>query len=209
LTVKATIVIDGLPIEGIPIIWKGTRLQSNNTLTDSSGSASNLLFVTRGTNIIEAGIIIGEGGYFNTRKIITGVPDVFTLQVTSNAPITITGSGNYQYGDNVNIEAPAQISIGGILGLLSGKLNFKEWTGFVSSSERSVTLKITGSSPNISVNAVYTEDYFLLIITIVVLLVIIGVAVFLYMTRIRKNTKNKNSKISLDIFTSLLGKNKS
>jgi hypothetical protein len=186
LDVKATVVIDNSPIEGIPIIWKGAGLQSNNTLTDSNGSASNILQVKLGSNTVEAGILVGENAYYSTKKTITGVIDIYTLQVTSNAPITISGSGNYRYGENIYLEAPAQTSMGGILGLLNGKMNFKEWTGFASSTERTLSIKMTGASANIMLNAVYTEDYFMLIVTVLVPLIIIGIAYYIYTTRIRK-----------------------
>jgi hypothetical protein len=185
-TLRATVMIDGSPIEGIPVIWKGEGLSTTNTIADSGGSAQNNLLVKEKENKIEVGIIVGEGGYFSTTKTIIGVIGEYTLQINTNAPLTIPGLGNYQYGDSVDLQAPTTVQMAGILGLLNGKLNFKEWTGYIQSTEKAIKLTIGGDQQIITVNAVYTEDYFMMIVTIVILLIILGTAAFIYLKRFRK-----------------------
>ncbi|MCX6641880.1 MAG: hypothetical protein NTV15_00630, partial [Candidatus Bathyarchaeota archaeon] len=185
-TLRATVMIDGSPIQGIPVIWKGVGLESTSTIADSSGAVQNNLLVKEKENKIEVGIIVGEGGYFSTTKTIIGVLGVYTLQINTNAPLTISGLGNYQYGDSVDLQAPTPVQMAGILGILNGKLNFKEWTGYIQSTEKIVKLTISGDQQIITVNAVYTEDYFMMIVTIVVLLLILAAAAFIYLKRFRK-----------------------
>jgi hypothetical protein len=185
-TLKATVTIDGSPIQGIPVIWKGEGLESINTIADNSGAVQNNLLVKEKENKIEVGIIVGEGSYFSTTKTIIGVLGVYTLQINTNAPLTISGLGNYQYGDSIDLQAPTPTQMAGIFGILNGKLNFKEWTGYIQSTEKAVKLTIGGDQQIITVNAVYTEDYFMMIVTIVVLLIILAAAAFIYLKRFRK-----------------------
>lgn len=186
-TVKATVTLDGSPVEGMKVKWTGSGLSYTETTSGADGVSENKLMIKAGSNKIDALINFGEGGTDTDTITLTGVIGVFTLKVHANpTSIQLSGSGSYQLNESVYLDAPAQISMSGIFGMLGAKYVFKQWTGFIQSDKNTEILKISGNSKDITVTAVYGEDYFMMYVTIGVALLIILIAVYIYMTRIRK-----------------------
>jgi len=186
--IKATVTLDGSPVTGIPVTWKGTGIVSNNTLTNSIGVAENTLIVQENENKIEAAIDLGAG-YLHAVKTIIGGLSTYQLVISSNVPVTIVGSGSYSYGVTVILEAPATVSMQSVMGILGGKYNFKQWTGAVESTNNPSSLLMTGEQPTINVNAIYTEDTFMAIVFGVIILIVVAGGVFIYYTRFMKKEK--------------------
>jgi hypothetical protein len=177
--------LDGVPVKGVPVIWKGSRFLNNNTLTDSGGIAYNEFLVVEGDNKVEAAINAGGGKYLSVSRTIQGVQGQYNLVISSNSPAVISGQGLYSYGDVVNLSAPVTVPMQGPLGLLGGKYVFVKWSGALDSTNSEDSLQISGLQPNISVNAEYTPDYLMLIVSCVVIGVA-GVGGFIYYKRFRK-----------------------
>lgn len=172
ITVKSKVLLENKPIKGIDVNWRGDGLKYFETKTDSSGIAENLLTLKEKENNIEASIHTGGAGYLVAKKTIIGYKDIYTLTVSSNAQVSLEGSGNYFYGDKIVLIAPMQANMPHILGLLGGRYYFKEWTGAVESDFNVVVYTITGDEKQISVRAVYAEDYLPVAVSTVIITVI-------------------------------------
>jgi len=119
-------------------------------------------------------------------KIVTINIDVkkkleeYSLIISSNIPVYIKGSGQYNEGDVVKLSAPKEVKMEGILGILGGKYVFQKWSGCISSKQRTITIVMTGEDKTKTVKAIYVKDMSKLInnvlIVIVVLVVILIVA---------------------------------
>ncbi|MBS7630630.1 hypothetical protein KEJ47_03500, partial [Candidatus Bathyarchaeota archaeon] len=188
ITVKSKVLLEGKPVGGIDVNWKGEGLRYFKSKTDSDGIAENTLTLKEKENNIEASIHTGGTGYLVAKKTIIGYKDIYTLTVSSNAQVSIEGSGNYFYGDKIVLIAPVQASMPHILGLLGGRYYFKEWTGAVESDSNVVVYTITGDEKQISIRAVYAEDYLTVAVSAVVLAVIAvsAVAARKYLPRVLK-----------------------
>jgi len=99
-----------------------------------------------------------EGASSTSRQVLTIVKS-YTLNVSSNVQVVIGGSGSYKEGDEVELSAPASVSMPGIVGLLGARYAFKEWIGELNSTEETVTLVFSGYRPMLEMRAVYAEDY--------------------------------------------------
>ena len=172
ITVKSRVLLEGKPVEGIDVNWKGEGLKYFKSRTDSNGIAENTLTLKEKENNIEASINTGGTGYLVAKKTIIGYKDMYTLTVSSNAQVNLEGSGNYFYGDKIVLIAPMQANMPHILGLLGGRYYFKEWTGAVESSSNVVVYTITGDEKQISIRAVYAEEYLPVILSTVVIAVV-------------------------------------
>jgi len=80
------------------------------------------------------------------------------------------------------------VSMPGLLGLLGAKYVFKQWVGFLNSTESSVRLVFAGYEPRLEMHAVYAEDYTGAIIVASVLIAVAVVVVAVSLRR-RKSTK--------------------
>ncbi|MBN1682112.1 Ig-like domain-containing protein [Candidatus Bathyarchaeota archaeon] len=193
-TIKATVTLDGNPVEGMKVSWTGNGLTHTETTTGADGIAQNTLMIRAGSNKIDASINFGDGGVEKASKTITGIIGVYNLQVLGNPSyIKISGTGSYQYEERVYLEAPTQVGMEGIFGILGGKYVFRQWTGFIQSENNVETLTISGLSKNITVTAVYVEDYFMMIITIAVPLLLIIIGAYIYYTRYRRTIVIKSN----------------
>ncbi len=184
-SLKAKVLLDDIPVQGITVNWIGD-FTINKSITNTEGVAQNTLTIKEGQNSIEAAINIGGTGSISTKKSILGVIGNYDLNISSNIPLNIQGSGKYKYGEQVPLDAPTSVAMQGLLGILGGKYVFKHWTGAVESTSNQEVLFIKSNQQVINVQAVYSEDYFMAIITGVVLLAVIGGAVFIYFKKFRK-----------------------
>ena len=128
-----------------------------------------------------------EGASNSTSQFIKVVL-MYTLNVSSNAAIEILGTGKYKEGDEVTLSAPPSVSMAGILGMLGGKYNFKQWSGALNSTDNTVKLAFTGYETKIEMRAIYVEDYFnaIIILLIIILAIVAIIAIYL---RSRKKKK--------------------
>lgn len=110
----------------------------------------------------------------NSTTMLIRVVMTYTLKVSSNVAIEIPGSGRYREGDEVTLIAPLSMNMPGPLGLLGARYVFKQWTGFLNSTDSSVSLVLTGYEPRLEMRAMYSEDYtYMMIISGIVSVVII------------------------------------
>jgi hypothetical protein len=130
-------------------------------------------------------VIDNEGGSNSTMKLIRVVM-TYTLNVSSNVAVEIPGSGRYKEGDEVTLSAPLSTSMPGLPGLLGAKYAFKQWVGFLNSTESSVRLVFTGYEPSLEMRATYSEDYTGMMITIAVISLVIIAVIVLSLRRIKK-----------------------
>jgi hypothetical protein len=171
--------VNGEPVVGATGTWVGSGFSNSILVTDSSGVAKNTYTLTQNSEYVEARVKVG-GGYLSVGKIIEAVPDAYHLTVKSNVPITIAGTGTYAYGETIQLDAPLNPPMPHLLGLLGGKYVFTEWSGAISSKNNMLTLPIEGDNTEFSVEAMYTQDFFMLYISggIIVVLAVVGFILF-------------------------------
>ncbi|MEM2633568.1 MAG: PKD domain-containing protein, partial [Nitrososphaerota archaeon] len=142
-----------------------------------------------GDYLVKLTVTDNEGASNSTIKLIKVVM-AYNLNVSSNVAIEIPGSGKYKEGDEVTLSAPSSASIPGLLGLLGAKYVFKQWTGFLNSTDSSVKLVLTGYEPWLEMQAIYSEDYTttIIIVAIVSVAIILTIILSLYIGRSRKRS---------------------
>ncbi|MCX6656767.1 MAG: hypothetical protein NTY03_16855, partial [Candidatus Bathyarchaeota archaeon] len=163
-TIKMSVTLDGAPVKGVPVVWKGRGLVNNNTITNDQGIAENEFMVSEGQNRVEVAINTGGSNYLSVSRIIQGVLGQYNLVIESNSPVMIIGSGTYTYGQSISLNAPTVVPMSGILGVLGGKYIFSKWSGAVESSNNEEILQITGLQPTITVRAEYVQDFMMVIV---------------------------------------------
>ena len=153
------------------------------------GSGSNVKHSYRGLGVYEVTLTVtdNEGASNATSKSLTVVMSYY-LNVSSNVEVTVEGSGEYREGDELTLSASPSVSMPGLLGLLGAKYVFKQWVGFLNSTESSVRLVFAGYEPRLEMHAVYAEDYTGAIIVASVLVAVAVVVVAVSLRR-RKSTK--------------------
>lgn len=105
-------------------------------------------------------------------------------------PVEISGSGTYKYGTKVPLTAALTPGMPGLLGLLGGKYVFKQWSGALNTFSSSVILTIAGDQADISIQAMYGEDYSgILFSVVIIVVVIVAVAVLVNFLRRRRRKK--------------------
>jgi hypothetical protein len=183
--IKAQVLIENTPVEGVIVNWSGTGLEKNNSITDKEGYAENILKIRNKTNLIKAFTQIGDSIQIQAEKNISGTMAAYYLEITTNTPFTIDGSGTYLAGTQVKIDAPPSANMNGFLGVLGGKYVFMRWEGDLNSTKSSELISITGSKEVISVKAVYREDYLYPLVIVSILIVII-IAMIIYYKKFGK-----------------------
>ncbi|MEM0053786.1 MAG: hypothetical protein QXL89_06345 [Nitrososphaeria archaeon] len=182
-TIKAILTFDGTPAKDVEISWDGAGLDYKSTTTDSDGVAQNALLIQAGENVVQVSAFIpGAGTVSNSTKII-GLRQ-YTLSVSSNVDANIdispSSAGNrYREGMKVTLTAPSSVPMYGILGILGGKYNFAEWTGYTGSKSNPLTIEFKGASEFVSIQAVYVEDYTMVIVWVTAIVIIVAVAAFI------------------------------
>jgi len=155
----------------------------------SSGAKVKHSYHGLGNYKVTLTVIDNEGASNSTSQFIKVVL-MYTLNVSSNAAIEIPGTGKYKEGDEVTLSAPPSVSMAGILGMLGGKYNFKQWSGTLNSTDNTVKLAFTGYNTKLEMRAIYVEDYFnAIIILLVIILAIIAAIIAIYL-RSRKKKKS-------------------
>jgi hypothetical protein len=194
---QLSLTVGDSPVQGATVIWSGFGITYDSSLTDSKGVATNSFTLLQQEETIEAKVKVG-GGYLTASKTITAVPDEYHLVVTSNAPIATDASGTYSYGDKIYLEAPKITPMPHILGILGGKYIFTQWVGAVTTSSNIVNLTIEGDQTELSIQAIYTADYTVLLIVLAGIAVASIIGFFLYrkykgklMELLRKSDKKK------------------
>jgi len=193
VTLKTSVTLDNNPVKGIIVYWNGSGLAYKATVTDSAGLAENQLAVKERENRIEAFIDVGGAGRFMATKNILGSYAAYQLEVTSNIPVEIKGSGSYAYGQQVSLTAPETVPMPGVVGLLGGRYQFRQWQGAITSTDPTVNVRITGDQQTISVRAFYTEDSSPMITSIMILagVAVAATALFLFIRRRRRTSTRK------------------
>ncbi|MBO3754734.1 MAG: PKD domain-containing protein [Candidatus Brockarchaeota archaeon] len=123
----------------------------------------------------------------STVKLIRVVMS-YNLNVSSNIAVEISGSGRYREGDEAALIAPSSVNMPGLLGLLGARYVFKQWTGFLNSTDSSVRLVFTGYEPRLEMRAMYSEDYtnMMVIVGIMSVIIIVIATLSLYRRRSKK-----------------------
>ncbi|MGB9717347.1 MAG: PKD domain-containing protein [Thermoproteota archaeon] len=123
-----------------------------------------------------------EGASNSTVRLIRVVM-MYDLNVSSNIAVEIPGSGRYKEEEEVTLTAPSSVNMLGLLGLFGAKYVFKQWTGFLNSTDSSVSLVFTGYEPRLEMRAIYSEDYTNMILTVGIVCVVITVIAALSLRR--------------------------
>ena len=156
--VTVEVILEGKPVVGTAVKWKGTGLYSTSTATDSKGKSNNILKVVEGSNLVEADVNVPGLGKLVAQKTIIG-QTMYNLAVSSNIGVPIDGSGSYLEGSQAKIIAPITIEVTGILSLLGIKQTFKTWTGASNSTDNTLEFVFAGTQTNLSLIAQYDTDY--------------------------------------------------
>ncbi|MGD0804313.1 MAG: hypothetical protein ABSA11_09600 [Candidatus Bathyarchaeia archaeon] len=188
--ISVTLTINDAPIQGATVNWKGTGLTTATSVTDSSGNAKNGFTLTQQETQLEATVNVG-GGYLNATQDILAVPDAYNLVVSANVPISVEGSGTYNYGDTVSLDVPSVAPMPSILGILGGKYIFNSWVGTAPSTSNHVSLTIDGEVTDLTQQALFSSDYTMLIVSVALIAVVILVAFFLYRRMKKKKVVEK------------------
>ena len=183
--IKAQVLIDNRQVKGVIVNWSGAGLERNNTITDEGGYAENILKIRNKTNLIQAFTRIGNSTRIQAEKIISGTNAAYYLEITTNIPLTINGSGAYLAGTQVKIDAPTSANMGGLLGILGGKYIFMRWVGDLNSTKSLELVNIKGNKEVISVKAIYREEYLYPLVIIFIIIICI-IAVIIYFIKFRK-----------------------
>jgi hypothetical protein len=185
ISVKALVSLDGKPAEGVTITWNGTGLRYASSDTMSDGTSMNTLTVQRGENLIKAYATVPGSGYVANYTKMVGLAE-YTLDVSTNvdASIDVSPSGlKYREGMKAIFTAPSSVSMGGLLGLLGGKYNFKQWSGYTDSKQNPIEITFAGDNFRVTMRALYEEDYTMALVWIVVLIIIVAVVAFFLIRR--------------------------
>ncbi|MEM2930899.1 MAG: PKD domain-containing protein, partial [Thermoproteota archaeon] len=143
---------------------------------EASGVNAKHSYHGLGDYLVTLTVTDNEGANNSTVNLIKVVM-TYTLNVSTNVEIEVPGSGRYKEREEVTLIAPSSVSMPGLLGLLGAKYVFKQWTGFLNSTDSSVSLVFTGYEPRLEIRAVYSEDYTnIMIISGIVSVVIIVIA---------------------------------
>ncbi|MEM2877760.1 MAG: PKD domain-containing protein [Thermoproteota archaeon] len=137
-----------------------------------------------GDYLVTLTVTDNEGARNSTTKLVRVVM-MYALNVSSNIGVDIPGSGKYKEEDEVILIAPSSVNIPGLLGLLGARYVFKQWTGFMNSTNNSVKLVFTGYESRLDMRAVYSEDYTMMMVTLGIMSVVIIVVVTLSLHRRR------------------------
>jgi len=119
-------------------------------------------------------------------EVVEKLPE-YRVEVTSNIGIEIPGSGVYEEGDLITLEAPSSVSMPGILGFLGGRFVFQEWSGAVKAQSNHLSFAVTGGGEAIRIEAVYREDY-MQVLLILAALALASVALYVVMRTRRGRT---------------------
>ncbi|MEM2584638.1 MAG: PKD domain-containing protein [Thermoproteota archaeon] len=148
-----------------------------------------------GDYLVTLTVTDNEGAINSTTRLIRVVM-AYDLNVSSNVAIEIPGSGKYREGDEVILTAPSSANMPGLLGLLGAKYAFKQWTGFMNSTNNSVKLVFTGYETRLYMRAVYSEDYTMMMVTVGIISVVIITAITLSLYRRRGKKRPPSSQSS-------------
>jgi hypothetical protein len=182
--ITATVVYNNAPLQGATIRWTGKELLTNTSITDESGKSINFVTLKDPINLVEAETNLPQIGVVSDKKQIAGL-NMVNLKVNSSLGIEVKGSGSYAEGDKVDLEAPPEVSLSGILDILGIHYVFKEWRGDLQSKLSNASLTIPNSAENLNVEAFYEADYSGLIIRIGVVIgvIIVGSMVVVMIRR--------------------------
>jgi len=174
----------------VQINWEGVGLDSTTSKSDENGVSENVLLIQRGENLVQVTALIPGAGLVSNTTKITGLRQ-YTLDVSSNVEASIylspSSMGNrYRENTEVTLTAPSSVPMSGLLGILGGKYNFLEWTGYMYSKNNPVKVKLTGDSELISLKAVYAEDYTMVIIWVAIIAIIVLIVAFIMFRMLRK-----------------------
>jgi len=100
-------------------------------------------------------------------EVVEKLPQ-YRVEVISNVGVEIPGSGVYEEGDRITLEAPSFVRMPGVLGLLGGRYVFQRWRGFMETTSNPISLVVAGGGDSIRIEAVYGEDYTLIYVVIAV-----------------------------------------
>jgi hypothetical protein len=165
LKITATAIYNNAPLQGATIRWTGKDLLTNTSITDEIGKSINFVTLKDPINLVEAETYLPEIGVVSDKKQIIGLKMV-NVRVNSSLGIDVKGSGSYAAGDKVDLEAPPEVGLSGILDILGIRYVFKEWRGDLQSNLNKASLTIPNSAEDLNVEAFYEADYSGLIIRI-------------------------------------------
>ncbi len=178
--IKAQVLIDNRPVKGAVVGWSGTGFEKNETITDAEGYAVNLLKIRSKINLVRAYTQIVNSERIQDEILISATNAAYYLEVTTNIPFTINGSGAYVSGTQVKIDALTSINMNGVLGILGGRYRFDHWEGALNSTKNSEVITIQGNKEIISVKAIYRDDYLYPIVVVFILLISIIAAIIYF-----------------------------
>lgn len=132
-------------------------------------------------------------GYIIVRIEVVEEAPSYNLTVTSNIGAEIAGSGIYEEGSNVTLNAPKEISMPGLLGALGARYVFKRWEGFVNSTSNPVSFIIHSERSAISVAALYSEDLSPALMKLIIAAIVFTVLAASIRYKLRKQGNQRRS----------------
>ena len=185
-TLKAQVSIEGRPVVGAVVNWEGSGIKNNSTMTGEDGIAESTIKIRNKTNLIKVYTQIGSALIHDETIILANIV-AYYLEITTNTPFEIIGSGTYLANTRVTIDAPNSFAMEGILGVLGGKYVFQRWVGELNSTKSSVVISMIGDKEVISIKAIYVNDYIYPIVIFFVILIVI-IALIIYFKKFRKRS---------------------
>jgi hypothetical protein len=111
-------------------------------------------------------------GACNSTWDIINVVMSYTLNVSSNIKVDLSGAGICKEGDEITLSAPTYVTVSGLLGLLGVKYKFAGWSGSFNSAENTINITFSGYEPKFEFKAIYVEDHSSVILTATILALI-------------------------------------
>ncbi len=182
---QAIVTLDGNPVSGIKVSWKGNGLTYNDSITGSFGNCSNILTLSHGQNVVEAYATVPGGGYVDNATKVQGLRE-YGLDTSSNVNVNIDVepiASQYRENSSVTLNAPNTVAMNGLFGLLGGKYDFNQWTGFIDSEQNPLNIVFRGGSTTLDVRANYVENLTLVYVWLAVIIAIVAIIAFFFFRR--------------------------
>lgn len=126
-------------------------------LTSSNNAIATHSYGSPGFYIVTLTVVDDKGAEGRTSTTVE-VVGAFRLNVTSNVGIVMEGSGTYPTGSVVQVSAPADAPVPGMMGVLGSRYVFQQWTGAVNSAQRTVSVVVDYQASQQGMQAVYQEQ---------------------------------------------------
>jgi len=189
-----TILWEGTDIDGDPlwytvlvqkkgdILWKSlaSRIQKNEVffVPPAEFEEGDYLIQIKATDGVNTAVKFVEISLVEELKL-------YTVLVDSNIELSLAGSGKYEEGEKVKIDAPTIVMMEKLFGLLGGKYKFSYWKGAVESKENKIIIDMVGEETDLKITAIYEADYSETYLRLGILVIILFIVILL-LVRLRR-----------------------